>query len=199
MQPEHYTISELAAAAGVTPRTVRYYVAEGLLPPPETRGRYALYSDDHLQRLRLIARLKEAYLPLEIIRERVARLAPAEVRQALAAQGAHVAPGSAAAYLDQVLPARPGPGNLAERPQGYLMQVGAAPEAGRVQQPARGLLRGFAEAREGEPAPELAGGEAWRRMVLAPGVELHVREPLSAADRERLAQLIARARELFNR
>src|SRR5438045_3652795 len=32
------TIAELAARAGVTPRTIRYYVAEGLLPPPGGRG-----------------------------------------------------------------------------------------------------------------------------------------------------------------
>ena len=32
-----YTIGELAEAAGVTPRTVRYYTAEGLLPAPKKK------------------------------------------------------------------------------------------------------------------------------------------------------------------
>src|SRR5262245_17299404 len=79
-----YTISELAESAGTTPRTVRYYTAEGLLPPPDARGRFAVYSDEHLDRLRLIGRLKEAYLPLNAIREQVASLTHPQVRELLA-------------------------------------------------------------------------------------------------------------------
>src|SRR5207302_2865395 len=79
-----FTISELAEAGGATPRTVRYYTAEGLLPPPDARGRFALYSEEHLDRLRLIVRLKEAYLPLMAIRARLTALSPAEVRAMLA-------------------------------------------------------------------------------------------------------------------
>ena len=43
-----YTIGELAERAGVTPRTIRYYTAEGLLPRPDTRGQYARYRADQL-------------------------------------------------------------------------------------------------------------------------------------------------------
>ena len=31
--PEH-TLAELAALSGLSPRTIRYYVAEGLIPTP---------------------------------------------------------------------------------------------------------------------------------------------------------------------
>src|SRR5436309_7478607 len=82
-----YTISELAEAACTTPRTIRFYTAEGLLPPPDARGRFALYSDEHLDRLRLILRLKEAYLPLSAIRERLCNLTHSEVRELLAGAG----------------------------------------------------------------------------------------------------------------
>ncbi len=64
-------LMELAAAAGVSVRTVRYYIAEGLLPPPEGGGPRAAYTPDHLDRLRLIGRLKAAYLPLREIRRRL--------------------------------------------------------------------------------------------------------------------------------
>src|SRR3712207_2940192 len=82
-----YTIGQLAARLRITPRTIRYYVAEGLLPPPDTRGRYARYGVSHLCRLQLIAHLKEAYLPLAEIKARLAPLTDAAVQELLAAIG----------------------------------------------------------------------------------------------------------------
>jgi hypothetical protein len=38
-----YSLDELTSLADVTTRTVRYYIAEGLLPPPATIGRNASY------------------------------------------------------------------------------------------------------------------------------------------------------------
>ena len=61
------TIGGLSEAADVTARTIRYYVSEGLLAPPEKGGRGATYNDEHLARLLLIKRLKEEYLPLQEI------------------------------------------------------------------------------------------------------------------------------------
>lgn len=52
-----YRVSELAAAAAVPVRTVRYYQQRGLLAPPARRGRYAIYHAGHLERLQLIADL----------------------------------------------------------------------------------------------------------------------------------------------
>src|SRR5436190_22249824 len=72
------TIQELADRAEVTTRTIRYYVEEGVLPPPE-RGRPAEYTDEHVRRLDLIRRLKEQYLPLEAIRAPMQRLTLAQV------------------------------------------------------------------------------------------------------------------------
>src|SRR5262249_25024714 len=74
-----YTIGKLAEAGGVTPRAIRFYTAEGLLPPPDTRGRFARYSEIHLLRLKAIARLKRDYLPLSIIRERLEGLTDAQI------------------------------------------------------------------------------------------------------------------------
>ncbi|MEV7414475.1 MerR family transcriptional regulator [Streptomyces sp. NPDC089919] len=52
-----YRREELARAAGVKVRNLRYYQERGLLPPPRREGRLAWYSDDHLTRLRLISDL----------------------------------------------------------------------------------------------------------------------------------------------
>src|SRR5688572_13071844 len=78
------TLAELTDAADVSVRTVRYYIAEGLLPPPEGAGPASAYSAGHLARLRLIQRLKEAYLPLKEIRLRLAGLEDDEVLAILA-------------------------------------------------------------------------------------------------------------------
>jgi DNA-binding transcriptional MerR regulator len=69
-----YSLDELSSEADVTPRTIRYYIAEGLLPPPDSAGRHARYTQEHLDRLRLIARMKEQYLPLKEIRRRLTSL-----------------------------------------------------------------------------------------------------------------------------
>ncbi|WP_030786424.1 MerR family transcriptional regulator [Streptomyces sp. NRRL S-920] len=52
-------MTELAAAAGITVRTVRFYRERGLIPPPRREGRIAWYDDHHLARLRTIAALLE--------------------------------------------------------------------------------------------------------------------------------------------
>jgi DNA-binding transcriptional MerR regulator len=232
-----YTIGELADAAGVTTRTIRYYTAEGLLPPPETRGRYALYSADHLRRLHMIARLKDAYLPLGEIKARIEQLSAEDVRELLAEyrRPPQAPPASATDYIAQVLaapiaPAEPrmltesAPGYAASGDRGAAEQrsagaipigfaaalpappaapssphSGAAPPAGA---PAPGgLLRKLVpQRRERGSTPyaaEAAPEETWQRVTLAPGVELHIREPLAAEVRTRVERLIVRARELF--
>ncbi len=66
-----YTLQDLADLAEVTPRTIRYYVAQGLLPSPDRVGPGALYGPGHLARLRLIRRLQREHLPLAEIRSRL--------------------------------------------------------------------------------------------------------------------------------
>lgn len=83
MTEEGLMIRELAQAAGVSVRTIRYYIAEGLLPAPTSGGRYARYTEDTLLRLRLIQKLKEAFLPLSEIRRRVSGLSVNEIAAAL--------------------------------------------------------------------------------------------------------------------
>jgi DNA-binding transcriptional MerR regulator len=54
------SIGELADAAGVSRRAVRFYVQRGLLPPPTARGRGAHYEQAHVERLLRILRLQDA-------------------------------------------------------------------------------------------------------------------------------------------
>ncbi len=65
-------IDELCARTGFTRRTVRYYVAEGLLPPPAGRGRGGFYGRAHVARLEAIRALRARGLGLEAIRRLLA-------------------------------------------------------------------------------------------------------------------------------
>lgn len=64
-----YKVSELADKAGVTKRTIHYYISKGLLLPPEGNGVNSLYNDEHLERILLIKKLQSEYMPLNKIRE----------------------------------------------------------------------------------------------------------------------------------
>lgn len=70
------SVDDLAGRAGLTVRTVRYYQAEGLLPPPERVGRTARYGTEHVERLELISGLQERGLRLTAIRDVLASAAP---------------------------------------------------------------------------------------------------------------------------
>jgi DNA-binding transcriptional MerR regulator len=61
-------IAELATLGGVTRRTVRYYVQEGLLPAPRGVGRGDHYGPEHLDRLLRVKGLQERGRTLEEIR-----------------------------------------------------------------------------------------------------------------------------------
>jgi DNA-binding transcriptional MerR regulator len=52
-------MEELAAEAGITVRTLRFYRERRLIPPPRREGRIAWYDDTHLARLRTISALLE--------------------------------------------------------------------------------------------------------------------------------------------
>ncbi len=52
-----FSIEELARTARTSVRNVRAYQDRGLIPPPERRGRIAVYGEAHLSRLRIIGQL----------------------------------------------------------------------------------------------------------------------------------------------
>jgi DNA-binding transcriptional MerR regulator len=78
---ETYKLEELAEQAGVSARTVRYYVQRGLLPAPAFRGRDTAYGREHLLRLRIIRRLQDRFLPLDAIEAALAHRSLAELER----------------------------------------------------------------------------------------------------------------------
>jgi DNA-binding transcriptional MerR regulator len=129
-----YAIGDLADLGGVSRRTVRYYVQEGLLPTPFGIGRGNHYGPEHLDQLLRVRSLQEAGHTLD------------EIRRALNGEDrVHVQALRAAPFSEQGLPAR----------------------------------------------------EVWRRLTLAPGVELHVAGGVGLPSPGKLAELVSWCRQNF--
>jgi DNA-binding transcriptional MerR regulator len=138
-----WKLEELAKRAGVSARTIRYYVQRGLLPAPEFHGRDTTYNDHHLSRLKAIRKLQERFLPLDAIEQELSRRSAEEIRK------------------------------LGE---------------------SVGVVRGHHPYREPpapRPAPAPAPVESWRRIELAPGLEIHVSDRADAMTRSLAEELRA--------
>lgn len=192
---ECYRLAELAQITAVTPRTIRFYIAEGLLPPPEGSGPAAVYTAEHRDRLRLIGILKDRYLPLKEIRRQLATLSQAEVRDRIrqeegsAVTAPESTPASAVAYLDDVLDRR-GATHMVREPS-PSRAVPPARMAAALPLPGSGYSAAPANAPAAAPPRE-----QWERIVLSEGVELHIREDQRRATGP-LEALIRQARKLL--
>ncbi len=151
-------IGQLAAASGVTRRTIRYYVQIGLLPPPEGRGPSTQYNESHKLRLDLIRRLKDEFLPLDEIRRRMRGLEDRDIEALLSVSPPEEGPVSAAAsspagdedlFFSMIQPKRITEGD------------------GR---------RTFRERLNDRRRSETPPGRPWIRINLLEGLELHLRE-----------------------
>lgn len=172
--PDELDIKQLCEQAGVTPRTVHYYIQQGLLPPAGTAGPGARYSVGHLDRLRLIRLLQKEHLPLAEIGRRLRALRDRDVSNLVEEQrtARRVDKGSALDYIRGVLTQAPIPEGSATRR--------LAPTAPEQQAPV------------GPPARS-----QWERMHLDDGLELHVRRPLTREQQRRLERVLSAVREIF--
>ena len=68
---EALTFAELAARAGLPGRTIRFYIAKGLLPGPVKAGRGATYGREHLETLRSIKESQARGLTLSEVARRL--------------------------------------------------------------------------------------------------------------------------------
>jgi DNA-binding transcriptional MerR regulator len=165
-----FDLQELCTEAGVTPRTVRYYIQQGVLPAPDSQGPATRYGQGHLDRLRLIRDLQAEHQPLAVIRQRLEAMPDAEVRRLVRELSpSKAAPSSAVDYVRSVL------GEMSPR---SLMRSSAPTVA-----PSR-------------PATTPVRAQ-WERLSIAPDVELHVRRPLTREANRRVEKLLSIARHIF--
>lgn len=197
------TLADLAAASGLQARTIRSWVAQGILPGPLTRGPAARYPADTLQRLLAIRAMRDLLgMPLAAIRQellvaspeqveayaaKAAGLAPEPVEAPHASPAGSAAPGAALDYL-RGLRAR---GAAAPAPPSQLAEAPAA----LVPPPPRGFaaLEQHLAAGRLTASTRKARAEEWLRIPITPDVELAVRGRLDAEQRaqlERCADLV---------
>ena len=69
---DRLSLDQLSSLAGATPRTVRFYISQGLLDRPVGSKRGAHYTRRHLEQLLLVRRWTDAGLSLERVRELIA-------------------------------------------------------------------------------------------------------------------------------
>jgi DNA-binding transcriptional MerR regulator len=162
------SIGELAEETGVTPRTIRYYVAEGLLAPPGGAGQQRVYGYEHTVRLKLIRRLQAEHLPLKEIRARLERLSLGEIER----------------LLEQA--PRPRKRVDPRRLLAAVLQPAAAFGPPGSPLLLREMVPSPADASEPPPPEGL-----WRRVLLAPGVELHYQSGGGPEREARIQQVIA--------
>jgi len=218
-EPDAYTLADLCDLAGVTPRTVRYYIVQGLLTSPAGAGPGARYGTAHLARLRLVRRLQRDHLPLAEIRRRLAGLSDAEAI-ARAEETSEPPVDSALDYIRHALATRgvpPVASRLASPPPPAPLASPAGPSIRTSSAPSPSTPRAL-DAADASPlpdpdvagparaaevaAPYLApeapiGRSQWERIALDPDIELHIRRPLSRAHARAVDRLLEVARRLL--
>jgi DNA-binding transcriptional MerR regulator len=211
---ERYSLTELADLAGVTPRTVRYYLAQGLLPAVGQTGPGSKYDAGHLARLRVIRRLQAEHLPLAEIRRRLETLDDGEIRELVGAGDPTPPTDTALEYLRNVLggapavrPSRPAMVAPPAAPGFVGRRSMALPSVAPSQDPFAEVIPAHrSQAPVAAPAQAPAPAETavrpgdrsqWERIVLVPDVELHIRRPLPRAQNKQVDRLVTIARELL--
>ena len=85
MANTRFSLQDLAHLGGCSPRLVRRYIEQGLLPPAQVRGRGAYYAAVHLDRLRAVGVLKSRdRLRIAVIRQVLDNLSGDEIQQVAA-------------------------------------------------------------------------------------------------------------------
>ncbi len=186
------TIDELAERCDVSVRAIRFYIAQGLLPGPGSRGKSATYGDEHLVRLRLIRQLSERHVPLAKIQGLLQGLSLDEVKalleteedrsvQLMEAERRKSPHDYVSALLDDARQAR-----YKQLPQRQRAPDTSIESAQRDVIKASGPQSLLSEA--GSPSRGQNSSATWYRWTLAPGIELHV----SADARLRFEKLLRR-------
>ena len=144
-------------------RTLRYYLAEGLLSPAsDKQGTASVFGYVHLLQLLVVKKLQSEHLPIRKIKELVGGRTERELERLLGLDARAGAKNEALSYLEKLL-TRPGSPAAPSSPRN---QNFASPAAAMTKPPPN--LAAQRQAAPSSPA-------TWERVEIEPGLELHVR------------------------
>jgi DNA-binding transcriptional MerR regulator len=187
-----FLIHELADQVGVTTRTIRYYIAEGLLPAPTSRGRYAYYQAEYLERIRLIKALQADFLPLREIRRVMEQVKTDEIAALLGSEEKR-------RRFYKELPNRQGYHSIAEdnTAAGYIQNILAPGIVVQEEKPMPAALSQSASAPLPRQRRPVTGQTGWRQHPVADGVTLSIREDVELRAGEKLHSIMIALRQMF--
>jgi DNA-binding transcriptional MerR regulator len=179
-----HTLQGLASASGLPVRTLRYYLAQGLLPTPVRQGAGTRYPETTFRRLTLIRRLRAANMQLAEIRERLTAMSDEDVEAALEPHGLATQQALKAGVM---------------RPPTYTVGPpgGALPASVSPMSPPGPEVPGLPVPSASPAGPPVARRSHWERITLEPGVELHIERPLTRIAAKRVERLVAYAHLLL--
>ncbi|MFH2040036.1 MAG: MerR family transcriptional regulator [Chloroflexota bacterium] len=206
MMMEEYTLEDLEKLSGMSIRTLRFYIQEGLLPGPDTRGKYARYSKDHLDILRFIDRLKEMHMPLKKIRHLLETMSNEDIERIIRSQTEQNLTFSSPQLFNKVENWED-KNNKTERSSAleYIRNLENLQDGLKIND---NNIRFMAPSAPPQvPAPHnnvyksrsLKSGETWQRIHLAEGVDLQIRQPMDKEKEKAVEDLIDTARQLFRK
>lgn len=194
------SLADLAAASGIEARTIRSWVAQGLLPAPLTRGSTARYPADTLDRVLAIRAMRDVLgMPLAEIRKELLVSSPGKIRAraSLARGRTEESPPSSGLPHRQTAPS-----TALDYISGLRARADPPPASLQAPEAEPPSAQGF-EALEqrlgpGRTAPaRKAKAEDWLRMPITPDVELAVRAPLEPEQRARLERCADLIRDIL--
>ncbi|TVR41886.1 MAG: MerR family transcriptional regulator [Planctomycetota bacterium] len=197
-----FDIHALSHRSGIRVRTIRFYTAQGLVPPPEGRGSGALYRSGHLERLLLIRHLQAAHLPLAAIRNHLEDLDDHAVSASLAAAESEQPPPPSAMALHCAEPAPPNSSSSSaaspatDSAADYVQRLlaSARTESSPAEQTVAKASRSSSRSTSRTAGPSRS---TWERVSITEDIEIHVRRPLTRSDQRRLTELLETADTLF--
>lgn len=200
---EEYTIEDLENHSGIPTRTLHYYMQLGLLPGPDKRGKYASYSQEHIDRLDLILILKEMHLPLAEIGNVLNQLTPNEISHYRDDQED---------LLNKIRGVKPEmegkePSNKQSSALEYIKGLEQAhttrtditdnwPQLNQNSSPINFSQPNEALFNKGKTKQD---HQIWRRIILQDGIELNVRDIQDKEVRYKIERLLSFAQSIFEK
>lgn len=173
----------LSKKSGVSPRRIRSWIEGGLVPGPMGKGRRARYDQEHLETVQLIESMREANLPLNVIRAYIDEhgVSPtaaetSDVNAESAEDGSSGPEEWASIHVGQGAKHKNPLAGLAtagEAGKALIAKAGAAvtrPRSASI----GSVLAGLAHSSK-KPAAEPPASSLWERIPLSPDIEIHVK------------------------